>query len=254
MDSGGSLSMCGHGSIGLARTLVDLGMIERKSPVTEVILDTPAGLVRLAVEVDSEGRVGQVAMSNVPAFLAIRDLEIDLPDEGAVTLDVAFGGNFFAILDAARFGLDLEPHETPRLISLGLRIRDAVNRAVSIRHPLEPSIDRVELTEFSLHRPGRPTKNCVVFAEGSVDRSPCGTGTCAKLAILAAKGKLAPGEKFEHEGITGSLFTASYEPGPRVGEFATVLPTVCSRSYVTGFNFLVDQQGDELSEGFLLGR
>jgi len=254
MDSGGSLSMCGHGSIGLARTLVDLGMVERRSPVTEIVLDTPPGLVRMEVEVDAEGRPGDVSLRNVPAFVAAREVEIDLPGEGAVRMDVCFGGNFFAILDATRFDLALTPSEAPRLVRLGLAIREEVNRVCPVRHPLEPDIDRIELVEFSLERPGRPTRNAVVFAEGSIDRSPCGTGTCAKMALLAAKGKLAPGERFVHESITGSLFTGSYEPGPRVGDYETVLPVLRSRSYITGFNTLLEQAGDELAGGFLLGR
>ena len=254
MDTGGSLSMCGHGSIGIGRTLVDLGMVPKTEPETEVILDSPAGLVRLKVQVN-DGQVGDVLLSNVPAYLAGKDVEVEVPSLGKkIRLDIGFGGNFFAIVPAGQLGLELRPEEASKLVTLGLEIRDVVNSKIKVCHPVETGIDTVELTEFSLEREGLPTKNCVVFGQGSVDRSPCGTGTCAKLAILAAKGKLKPGEEFLHEGITGSIFKAYYEPGPKVGSYDTVLPYVKSRSYVTGFNFLLGQPEDQVGRGFLLKR
>ena len=141
------------------------------------------------------------------------------------------------------------------MTSLALELRDVINREVPVRHPLEPDIDRVELVEFYKEVPQEGlTRNCVVFAEGSVDRSPCGTGTSAKLALLAAEGKLRPGEVFVHQSVTGSLFRGGFEPGPQVGPYETVLPWVRGRPSVTGFNLLVEQAGDELGGGFLLGR
>ncbi len=254
MDTGGSLSMCGHGSIGIGRTLVDLGMVAKTEPETEVVLDSPAGLVRLKVRVQN-GQVEDVLLSNVPAYLAEKDVEVEVPSLGRkIHLDIGFGGNFFAIVPAGQLDLKIAPEETSRMVALGLEIREVVNRKVKLQHPVESGIDSVELTEFSLEREGQPTKNCVVFGEGSVDRSPCGTGTCAKLAILAARGKLKPGEEFLHESITGSVFKAYYEPGPRVESYDTVLPYVRSRSYVTGFNFLLGQPEDKVGRGFLLKR
>ncbi len=254
MDSGGSLSMCGHGSIGLARTAVKLGWIAKAEPYTEVVFDTVAGLVHMKVEV-SGGQVGEVELGNVPAFVYERDVEVFVPSLGRkIGLDISFGGNFFAIVPAGQLDLTLSADEVPFLTRLGLEIRRIVNEAVAVRHPLEPAIDRVELTEFSLERSGLPTRNIVVFGQGSVDRSPCGTGTCAKMALLAAEGRLAPGETFLHEGVTGSLFTGSVSVGPKVGGFETVLPLVRGRSWVTGFNFLVRQPQDDVGPGFLLKR
>lgn len=254
MDTGGSLSMCGHGSIGIGRTLVELGMVEKTEPETEVILDSPAGLVHLKVEV-ADGKVGDVLLGNVPAYVAERDVEIEVPSLGKkIKLDICYGGNFFAIVPAGQLGLELTPKETSKLVPLGLEIREELNRTVKVGHPIETGINKVELTEFSLEREGFPTRNCVIFGDGSVDRSPCGTGTCAKLALLAAKGKLKPGEEFLHEGITGSVFKAFYEPGPNLAGHDTVLPFVKSRSYVTGFNFLLRQPADEVGGGFLLKR
>lgn len=254
MDASGSISMCGHGSIGIARTLVDLGMIVKEEPVTHVRIDTPAGLVDLEVEV-SGSSVGDVTMKNVPAFLYERNVEIEVPSLGRkITLDISFGGNFFAIVPAAQLGLELTREESPRLIHLGLEIRDLLNRKMKIQHPVETHIDKVELTEFSLEREGLPTRNVVIFGEGAVDRSPCGTGTCAKMATLVEKGKLVHGKEFIHQGITGSLFRGFTEKGPKVGPFETVIPYIKSRSYVTGFNFLLKQGEDEVGKGFYLPR
>jgi proline racemase len=252
MDSSGSISMCGHGSIGLGRTLVDLGMIPKQEPFTEVVLDTPAGLVTLRVAV-TNGVVGDVTLKNVPAFVFARDVEVTVPSwPKPIHLDIAFGGNFFAIVPADQFAFEIVPEEVPKMIPLGLEIRDAVNRTMEVRHPVETHIHKVELTEFSLEKSGEMTRNCVVFASGSVDRSPCGTGTCAKMALLAAKGKLRPGEEFLHKSVTGSVFLGSYEPGPDVAGFSSVVPTLRGRSFVTGMNFLLRQKEDEVGNGFLL--
>jgi proline racemase len=254
MDAGTSISMCGHGSIGLGRTLVDLGMIKKTEPYTDVVLDTPAGLVRLKVEV-KDGVVGDVILSNVPAFAFARDIDLEVPSLGRkIHLDISYGGNFFAIVPAGQLDLEITATEAGRIVPLGLEILRELNRTVKVQHPVETAIDHVALVEFSLERPGQVTRNTVVWGEGSHDRSPCGTGTCAKMALLAAKGKLAPGEKFMHESITDSLFEGWYEPGPKVGGFDTVLPFLKSRSYVTGFNFLMKQPGDKVGEGFLLKR
>ncbi len=254
MDAGTSISMCGHGSIGLGRTLVDLGMIKKTEPYTDVVLDTPAGLVRLKVEV-KDGIVGDVLLSNVPAFVFARDIELEIPSIGKkIHLDISYGGNFFAIVPAGQLDLEITSTETGRLVPLGLEILRELNRSVKVQHPVEKAIDHVALVEFSLERPGQVTRNTVVWGEGSQDRSPCGTGTCAKMALLAAKGKLKPGEIFRHESVTDSLFEGYYEPGPKVGDFETVLPFLRSRSYVTGFNFLMKQPGDRVGEGFLLKR
>lgn len=250
----GGENMCGHASIGVARTLVELGIVEKREPFTPIYLDTPAGQVRLEVAVEN-GEVGDVTLQNVPAFVFARDVEITLPSTGQrVRLDICFGGNFFAIVSADQFDLKLVPEESSYLSPLGIEIRDEVNRQVAVQHPVEKHITEVALTEFSLERPGSPTRNCVVFGDGSIDRSPCGTGTCAKMALLAAEGKLDPGQEFVHESIVGSVFHGRYRPGPKVGPFDSVLPEIRGRSYITGFNFLLKQENDELGDGFFLGR
>jgi proline racemase len=255
MDSGDGVSMCGHGSIGTANALVELGMVPKKEPLTTVVLDTPAGQVSLDVEV-KDGVVGDVILANVPAFVYATDVEVALPSRGGkkIRLDIAYGGNFFAIVHAEDLGFTLERQEVPELLGTGLEILREVNRTITVEHPTEKHINSVGLTEFSLEREGKPTKNCVLFGESNVDRSPCGTGTCAKMAILASRGKLSPGETFEHESVTGSLFKGSYKEGPVIGGYRTILPFIRGRASITGFNYLLQQKDDEMGSGFLLPR
>jgi proline racemase len=255
MDPGDGVSMCGHGSIGTANALVELGMVPRREPVTTVVLDTPAGQVSLDVEV-KDSTAGDVILSNVPSFVYATDIEIALPSRAGqkIRLDIAYGGNFFAIVHGEELGFTLEKEEVPELLRTGMEILHEVNRAVRVQHPTEPHINSVGLVEFSLERKDKPTKNCVLFGEGNVDRSPCGTGTSAKMALLASKGTLAPQETFEHESITGSLFRGSYKEGPTVGGYKTVLPFIRGKASITGFNYLLQQKDDEMGSGFLLSR
>lgn len=255
MDSESSVSMCGHGSIGVARTLLDLGIVPKTEPVTEIVLEAAAGVVRLQVEVKN-GIVGDVILKNVPSFVYARDQEIVLEESGQkVKLDIAFGGNFLAMVPAEQFGFKITPEEVAQMIPLGIKIRDAVNKQLSIKHPTNPSLNKVLLTEFMLDAaPGQAKRNCVTWAAGQLARSACGTGTSARLALLADRQLLKPGEWFDHAGVTGSLFQGSYEEGPDLGEFKTIIPFVKGRSYVTGFNWLIQQTQDELSGGFLLKR
>lgn len=232
--------MCGHGSIAMLRTLFEPGMIRKTETTTKVFLDSPAGTVELDVEV-SQGFVGDVELE-VPSLVR------------KVKIDIAFGGNFFAIVPAGLPGMDLIARETPKSIPLGFEIRDVVNRKLKIHHPVQTHIDQVELTEFSFEREGFPTKKLVVFCKGAVDRSPFGTGTCAKMATLVAKGILKYREEFLHEGGTGSHFEGITEAGPEVGGFGMVIPYIRSRSDVTGFSFLLKQKGDDVGDGFSLPR
>ena len=252
MDSGDGVSMCGHGSIGTANALVELGMVPRTEPFTEVVLDTPAGQIRLKVEV-KDGKVGNVTLANVPSFVYKSNVELAIPSRNKkIHMDIAFGGNFFAIVHAEELGLTLEREEVPELLALGLEILRESNKQIKVQHPTEKHLNYIGLTEFALERPGKPTKNCVIFGESNVDRSPCGTGTCAKMALLAAKGTLKPGEVFDHESVVGSVFHGHYQPGPKVGDFETILPFIRGKASVTGFNFLLQQNNDEMGSGFLL--
>lgn len=252
-DSGGSVSMCGHGSIGLASAMVNLGMVDITEPITEVKLDTPAGLVVMSVEVKDKEAVS-ATLKNVPSFVFARDLDLFLPSLGkSVKFDVCFGGSFFAILNAEDFGFEIVPSEAPAITKMGLEVMEEANRQHKVQHPLIPENNKVLLAEFGIHRKGENAKNCVIFGAQNVDRSPCGTGTCAKMALLAAKGELRPGEKFIHESILGTVFEGHYESGLKVGDFDAIRPYIKGSASITGFNWLIRQDSDPLYPGFLLG-
>jgi proline racemase len=253
MDSGGFLTMCGHGTIGTAIALVQMGMAEPKEPETVIVFDTPAGLVRAHVCVEN-GRAVQAWIQNVPAFLYRGDVPVQIPGMGTIRVDIAFGGNFFALVDSKEIGVAVDPAYTRQLVSIGLLIRDSVNEQVSVQHPLEKHINKVELTEITAPptKPEAHARNVVIFGEGSVDRSPCGTGTCARMATLYAKGELKLGDPFVHESILGSLFQGQLLEQVPLGDFTGVIPRVGSSAFITGIQQFVIDPADPMKHGFFI--
>lgn len=253
MDGGGYLTMCGHGTIGMATVAVEEKLVPVTEPYTELKIEAPAGIVHARVHVQN-GRALEVSFTNVPSFLSHKDVTIDVPGIGGVHLDVAYGGNFFAIVDSAPLDLTLSPEHVDRISSLGSAIRDAVNSQLVIRHPLLDSIATVELVEFygPATNPKATLKNVVFFGKNQLDRSPCGTGTSAKIATLYAKGLLKMGEPFVHEGILGTLFTGRVVGETTVGEYPAVIPEITGRAFVTGKNQLLFEDDDPFQHGFNL--
>ena len=251
MDSGGYLTMCGHGTIGTAVLLVEMGLAEAKEPETVIVFDTPAGLVRAHVIVE-DGRAREAWIENVPSFLYRGDVPVQVAGLGQVSVDIAFGGNFFALVSADELGVTVEPSNATRLVDLGLRIREAVNEQVEIQHPVEKHIDRVELTEITgpASNPQAHARNVIIFGNGSIDRSPCGTGTCARMATLYARGELEIGEPFVHESIIGTTFNGQLLRKVMVGDFEAVVPRVGSTAYITGIQQFVIDPDDPLAMGF----
>jgi len=253
MEPGGYVTMCGHGTIAICTVLVETGIIEALEPETEIVLDTPAGLVRAKVAV-KDGKAESVTMRNVPSFLYMADVKVDVPDVGRVKVDIAYGGNFYAILEAESVGLEIRPERANKLISLGTKIWRSLNEQVEIHHPEKPIIDCVNYVEFSAPatHPKASMKNAVVVPPGGMDRSPCGTGTCAKMATLYSKGKLNLNEKFVHESIIGTLFYGELVGETMIGEFPAVVPTIRGGAYITGINQFVVDPDDPFPEGFQL--
>lgn len=253
MDSGGCLNMCGHGSIGAASMIVETGMVEVTEPYTEVVLDAPSGVIRTKVHVVN-GKAIEVSLLNVPAFLYKENQMIDLPDRGPVTFDISFGGSFFALVDSEEIGLDLDIRNIDTIISLGMELREKINESIEIRHPYL-DINTVDLVEFYSHtnNPNADMKNCVVFGNAQADRSPCGTGTSAKLAALYAKGKLGLHQEFVYESITGSLFRGEAVREVEIGQGKGVIPQITGSAYITGLNEWILDKDDPLEFGFLLG-
>ena len=240
--------------MGAVAVALETGVIEAREPVTEVLLDTPAGPVAVSADIRN-GRVGEVTFRNVPAFLYREGINLEIPGVGNVTVDISFGGNFFALVEAGDFGLSLSPGNVSRILELGLMIRERINSQLDVIHPLEPHIDSVQLVEFCgpAVDPKAHARNVVVFGRGQVDRSPCGTGTCARMATMWARGELGLNEDFMHESIIGTTFRGRLVDTARVGDFEGVIPEISGRAFITGFQQFVIDPEDPLKEGFSIG-
>jgi proline racemase len=252
IEVSGCLPMCGHGTIGVATVLVETGMVEVTSPVTTVRLDTPAGLVIAQVAVDN-GRATAVTIQNVPSFSLELDAVVDVPGLGHVRYDMAYGGNFYAILPIADLGIPFDRSEKDRMMSAGLAIMDTINASRRPVHPADPSID--ECKHVQLVAPGvdgSHARNAMVIHPGWFDRSPCGTGTSARMAQLHARGELGMEEDFVNESLLGTHFTGRLISSATVGDLAAVIPTVTGRAWITGMaQYLLDPT-DPFPAGFQL--
>lgn len=254
MDGGGYLNMCGHGSMGVAATAVKQQLVTVTEPYTSITLDTPAGLVRTKVKVKN-GRAEQVHLVNVPAFLYRENVKVFLKGSQTINVDIAFGGNFFALVNAQAAGIPLEIGNMEQLLKTGLAIRAAVNRQVNVRHPLLPDIHSVDLVEFFEPLPAMQpdeavaARNVVVFGHGQIDRSPCGTGTSAKLAVLYANGSLKIGQTFTNESILGTRFTGRVIKTTIVDHYPAIIPEITGQVYVTGENKLILDDRDPFAYG-----
>lgn len=254
IDVDGYLGMCGHGTIGTCTVAIETGLIPPVEPLTRIILDTPAGRVTVEATVQN-GRVKKVKLQNVPSFLYQRDLQVQVPDLCTLSLDIAYGGNFYAILPAAAVDLTLDKQNTQPLITVGMRIMRAIREQSSVRHPLFAEENTIKHVLFTgpADVEGADAKNAVVIAPGVLDRSPCGTGTSARMAQLFARNQLALQQDFVHESITGSLFTGRLLEQVRLTpEVMAVIPTIEGRAWITGFQNLVLDPEDPFPTGFIL--
>jgi proline racemase len=252
IEVSGCLPMCGHGTIGVATVLVETGMVPVHEPETVVRLDTPAGLVEARVAV-RDGRAEAVTLRNVPAFLERRDAVVAVPGRGEVTYDLAFGGNFYALVPAASVGLEVDPARGSELIAAGLEIMAAINAADRPVHPQDAGIDGVH--HVVLHAAGRDGANAraaTAIHPGWLDRSPCGTGTSARMAALHARGELALGTPWVNESVIGTRFTGRLVADAVVGGRPAVIPEITGRAWITGMaQYLLDRD-DPFPAGFAL--
>jgi proline racemase len=255
LEPGGYVTMCGHGTIAVCTVLIETGIIEAREPETDIALDTPAGLVRARVTV-KDARAEAVTLRNVPSFLYKKDIELEVSGVGLLKMDIAYGGNFYAIVEVERVGLELKSENANQLISVGTKIWQTVNERVEIHHPLEPQIDCINYVEFCAPatHPKATMKNAVVVPPAGMDRSPCGTGTCAKMATLYSKGELGMKEKFVHESIIGTLFYGELLAETKVGPYVAVVPTIRGSAYITGIHQFFVDPNDPFPEGFHLGK
>jgi trans-L-3-hydroxyproline dehydratase len=247
----GFSTMCGHGIIALAKVVLDTGILPVTEPETVLRIDTPAGLV-VATSTVEEGVVISTRFRNVPSFAIDLDATVDVPDLGRVGFDLAFGGAFYAIVEASTLGLDLD--DAPGLIAAGRAVKAAISSSRSLEHPEDADLGFLYGVIFT--GPGRKTgnhsRNVCVFADGEVDRSPTGTGVSARLAALHARGSVSIGEEITVESIVGSEFTGRIVAATTVGGLAAIVPEITGSAHITGRAELWLDPGDRLGQGFLL--
>ncbi|MEM6462239.1 MAG: 4-hydroxyproline epimerase [Pseudomonadota bacterium] len=252
IETSGCLPMCGHGAIGTVTTAVEHGLITPKTPGI-LNLDTPAG--RVVAQYRQEGRfVEEVRITNVPSFAYAYELSVPLDGLGEISVNVAFGGNFYAIVEPQPGFTDMSDHLASELVVLSRRLRAALNENHRFVHPEAPEINGLSHIMWT----GRPTqdqahaRNAVFYGEKAIDRSPCGTGTSARMALEAARGNLDVGESFVHESIIGSLFEGRIESAARVGDFDAIVPSIGGWARVTGFNTIFIDERDPYAHGFVV--
>ncbi len=250
IETSGVLPMCGHGSIGMITFALEHGLIRPRHD-GRLKIEVPAGLldVRYAM---AAGKVTSVKLTNVPSFLFAAGIRIQDPDLGALSVDVAYGGNFYAIIEPQGAYEGVDALGAAAILRISPRVRAAVAEAIEPVHPLDASIRGVShvLWADPMAQGGSAGRGAVFYGDKAIDRSPCGTGTSARLAQLAAGGRLGDGEAFEHRSYIHSCFTARVEGRTRVGEFEAILPSIEGSAFVTGYNQLWIDDEQPYPEGF----
>ena len=251
IETSGCLPMCGHGTIGTVTIMLEEGLVKPKTP-GKLRLETPAGLV--LIDYKQEGKkIRSVKLTNIPAYLAAESIEVECPDLGKLIVDVAYGGNYYAIIDPQENYQDMANYTASQLIGCSKTLRDNLNAAHTFKHPENDTIGGLSHILWT----GAPTqdsstaRNAVFYGDKAIDRSPCGTGTSARMAQWAAKGKLKKGDKFIHESIIGSQFIGKVEDVVKLGEFDAIIPSIEGWAKITGYNtILIDEEDDPYAHGF----
>ena len=280
--------MSGTNTICVVTVLIETGMVPVTEPITNLLLETPAGLIAIEAEVRN-GKATKVTFRNVPAFATHLDTKIEVPTLGTVTVDVAWGGMFYVIADAAPFGLTLTPNEAGETARIAELIKEAAKQQLPVTHPDNPAISGISIAQLTLgnknnvvvsvsqssekphaqaeklhaqaenqHAQAENAKvgqasACHPAAAGCLDRSPCGTGTCARMAVLHAKGLLPLHQDFIHEGVLGTTFTGRLIEETQIGPYKAVVPTLSGQAWITGFSQYVLDPTDPFPEGFTVG-
>ncbi|RYG22988.1 hypothetical protein EON82_15455, partial [bacterium] len=257
--------MSGTNTICVATTLLETGMVPMQEPVTELTLESPAGLIRIRAEC-SGGKVKGVTFRNVPAFATHIGVPVEVPQLGTVEVDVAYGGMFYVIAEAAPFGLSLVPDEGRDIVRIGEMIKAAAREQLPVVHPDQPGFEGITIGQLSgpPSKPGAHMKNAVIVSTGEfdwdnpstwtgvIDRSPCGTGTSARMATLHARGRLGLNEDFVHESVLGTTFTGRLIEETQIGPHKAVVPTIRGQAWITGFASYVADPEDPFPEGYTI--
>lgn len=248
--------MSGTNTICTVTVLLETGMIPMQEPFTHLVMEAPAGLVKVTAEC-RDGKCVNVTFENVPGFVFALDAEVDVPGLGKIKVDVAYGGMIYAIVDAASLGYSLELKEAGELVEVGERIKKAAAEQVPAVHPENPEIHTINQTLFAgpLERieGGLTSKNTVIVSPGRHDRSPCGTGTCARMAALHARGLLQVGERFVHRSLIGTEFIGRLRGTTELAGVPAVLPTITGPAWITAFHQYVLDPTDPFPDGYRLG-
>lgn len=252
IETSGCLPMCGHGTIGLVTFGLEYGHIVPKTP-GHLVVEVPAGTLRIDYVMDA-GRVRSVKIRNVPSYLAIQDLVIEVPGFGPLTLDVAYGGNYYAIVEPQGSYAGLDALGAARIIELSRTIRSIVRDIVEPVHPMDPTIRGVSHVLWAdvPSSPDANGRNAVFYGERAIDRSPCGTGTSARMAQLAARGRLSVGDTFVHESYIRSRFIGRVEAATTLGEYPAIVPSIEGSAFATGFNRLWIDDDAPFPAGFVV--
>jgi 4-hydroxyproline epimerase len=250
IETSGCLPMCGHGTIGTVTFAIEHGLVSPKMPGI-VRIETPAGVVTAEYKTNG-AHVSAVKITNVPSFLFIKDYEFDAPELGRLTIDIAYGGNFYPIVEAQENFRDMADYSPGELLRLGRACRDKLNKELDLVHPENPLIRgcRHWIWTGAPTKPGAHGRNATIYGDQAIDRSPCGTGTSARLAQRRARGLIEPGEDFVHESIIGSLFTGRIEDEVKVGDNDAIIPSIEGSAWVTGLNTIFVDDRDPFVHGF----
>lgn len=259
-------AMSGTNTICVATALIETGMVEVIEPVTEFTLEAPAGLIKIRATVDNR-KATSITFRNVPAFALHLGVPVEIPAVGTVQADIAWGGMFYAIADAAQFGLALTPEEGRDIVKFGEMLTLAAREQYPVHHPLDPTLAGVTISQLSgpPRSPENHRRNAVTMSTGNsswdnpnsfigcIDRSPCGTGTSARMATMHARGQLDIGEEFRHESITGTVFAGRLVDTVQLGGVTAVVPEITGHAWVTGFANYVLDSSDPFPTGFTIG-
>ena len=258
--------MSGTNTMCVVTVLLETGRLPMTEPVTELTLEAPAGLIRVQAAC-ADGKVTAVTFRNVPAFATHLDAPVEVPQLGTVAVDVAYGGMFYVIAQAERFGLHLTPDEGADIVRITEMIKAAAAEQLPVVHPEQPGFAGITIGQLSgpAHDPANDRRNVVTVSTGTldwsrpatwtgaIDRSPCGTGTSARMATLAARGELRVGDAFRHEGILGTVFTGRVVEATTIGPYPAIVPTISGQAWITGVATYVVDPTDPFPDGFTVG-
>lgn len=252
IETSGCLPMCGHGTIGTVTIAVEHGLVKPRTP-GRLELETPAGKVSVSY-VEDQGKVKSVRLTNVPSFLHSSGLEVDCPElGGTLRFDIAYGGNFYAIIEAQDIYTDLSQLSAADIVRLSPLLRERINQRYTFSHPEDDRLSHMRhvLWAGKPLKPDSDARNAVFYGDAAIDRSPCGTGTSSRMAQLAARGQLSTGDEFVHESYIGSQFRGRVEAETRVGNYSAIVPSIEGWARIYGHNEIsVDPRDDPFWAGF----